>query len=48
VVAVDFGALSREINSAPMHPGAGSGPLVAAAAAWERLATPASYAALSG
>jgi PPE-repeat protein len=39
VVAVDFGALPPEINSGLMYAGAGSGPLVAAAAAWEALAS---------
>jgi PPE-repeat protein len=35
---VDFGVLAPEINSGRMYAGAGSGSLVAAAAAWEALA----------
>jgi PPE-repeat protein len=35
---VDFGVLAPEINSGRMYAGAGSGPLVAAAAAWQALA----------
>ncbi|AKN17928.1 PPE family protein [Mycobacterium haemophilum DSM 44634] len=35
---MDFAALPPEINSARMYVGPGSGPLVAAAAAWEELA----------
>ncbi|MGO9744599.1 MAG: PPE domain-containing protein, partial [Mycobacterium sp.] len=34
----DFGALPPEINSGRMYVGAGSGPLLAAAAAWDDLA----------
>ncbi|WP_118915186.1 PPE family protein [Mycobacterium shigaense] len=34
----DFGALPPEINSGRMYVGAGSGPLLAAAAAWDELA----------
>jgi PPE-repeat protein len=34
----DFGALPPEINSARMHAGPGSGPLLACAAAWDALA----------
>ncbi|BBX61510.1 PPE family protein [Mycobacterium saskatchewanense] len=46
----DFGALPPEINSGRMYVGAGSGPLLAAAAAWDDLAaelqsTAASYGA---
>jgi PPE-repeat protein len=46
---LDFGALPPEINSGRMYVGAGSGPLLAAAAAWDELAaelqsTAASYA----
>jgi PPE-repeat protein len=44
---VDFGALSPEINSGRMYAGAGSGPLVAAAAAWEGLASQLGSAATS-
>jgi PPE-repeat protein len=36
---LDFGALPPEINSGRMYAGAGSGPLAAAAAAWEGLAS---------
>jgi PPE-repeat protein len=36
---MDFGALPPEINSGRMYAGAGSGPLVAAAAAWQGLAS---------
>jgi PPE-repeat protein len=35
----DFGALPPEINSGRMYVGAGSGPMLAAAAAWDDLAT---------
>jgi PPE-repeat protein len=35
---LDFGALPPEINSGRMYVGAGAGPLLAAAAAWEQLA----------
>ncbi|MGH3554526.1 MAG: PPE family protein, partial [Mycobacterium sp.] len=35
---MDFGALQPEINSARMYAGAGSGPLLAAASAWDGLA----------
>jgi PPE-repeat protein len=35
---LDFGALPPEINSGRMYVGAGSGPLLAAAAAWDELA----------
>src|ERR1700733_179404 len=45
--AVDFGALPPEINSGRMYAGAGSGPLAAAAAAWEGLASPLGSAATS-
>jgi PPE-repeat protein len=36
---LDFGALPPEINSGRMYVGPGSGPLLAAAAAWDELAT---------
>jgi PPE-repeat protein len=36
---LDFGALPPEINSGRMYVGAGSGPMLAAAAAWDDLAT---------
>src|ERR1700740_1210046 len=36
---LDFGALPPEINAGRMYVGAGSGPLLAAAAAWDELAT---------
>jgi PPE-repeat protein len=35
----DFGALPPEVNSGRMYVGAGSGPMLAAAAAWDELAT---------
>lgn len=35
---IDYGALPPEINSARMYAGAGSGPMLAAAAAWDVLA----------
>ncbi|WP_157011510.1 PPE family protein, partial [Mycobacterium celatum] len=35
---MDFGALPPEINSARMYAGPGSGPMLAAAAAWQELA----------
>src|ERR1700691_1469421 len=44
---VDFGALPPEINSGRMYAGAGSGPLVAAAASWEGLASELGSAATS-
>jgi PPE-repeat protein len=45
--AVDFGALPPEINSGRMYAGAGSGSLLAAAAAWEGLASQLGSAATS-
>ncbi|WP_068187554.1 PPE family protein [Mycobacterium sp. UM_CSW] len=36
---LDFGALPPEINSGRMYVGAGSGPMLAASAAWDELAT---------
>jgi PPE-repeat protein len=44
---VDFGALPPEINSGRMYAGAGSGSLVAAAAAWQGLASQLGSAATS-
>jgi PPE-repeat protein len=44
---VDFGALPPEINSGLMYAGAGSGPLVGAAASWEGLASELGSAATS-
>ncbi|BBY03931.1 PPE family protein [Mycobacterium seoulense] len=41
----DFGALPPEINSGRMYTGPGSGPMLAAAAAWDELATELSTAA---
>ena len=35
---LDFGALPPEVNSGRMYVGAGSGPMLAAAAAWDSLA----------
>ncbi|WP_301147743.1 PPE domain-containing protein, partial [Mycobacterium simiae] len=35
---MDFGALPPEVNSGRMYVGAGAGPLLAAAAAWDELA----------
>jgi PPE-repeat protein len=46
-MSVDFGALPPEINSGLMYAGAGSGPLVAAAAAWQGLASQLGSAATS-
>lgn len=46
-VLVDFGLLPPEINSGRMYSGVGSVPLVAAAAAWEGLATELRSMALS-
>ncbi|MGH3541561.1 MAG: PPE family protein [Mycobacterium sp.] len=42
---MDFGALPPEINSARMYSGPGSGPMMAAAAAWDALAAQLSYTA---
>jgi PPE-repeat protein len=44
---MDFGALPPEINSGRMYMGAGSGPLVVAASAWDGLAASLSSAASS-
>jgi PPE-repeat protein len=44
---LDFGALPPEINSGRMYVGAGSGPMLAAAAAWDELAADLQSAASS-
>ncbi|MGE2817420.1 PPE family protein [Mycobacterium heidelbergense] len=44
---MDFAALPPEINSGRMHAGAGSGPMLASAAAWEGLAAELSSVATS-
>ena len=44
---LDFGALPPEINSGRMYVGAGSGPMLAAAAAWDSLAADLQSAASS-
>ena len=44
---LDFAALPPEVNSGRMYAGAGAGPLVAAAAAWDELASELSSAATS-
>jgi PPE-repeat protein len=44
---MDFGALPPEFNSGRMYVGAGSGPLLAAAAAWDGLASELSVAVTS-
>jgi PPE-repeat protein len=44
---MDFGALPPEVNSGLMYVGAGAGPLVAAAGAWDGLASELSSAATS-
>lgn len=44
---MDFGALPPEINSARMYAGAGAAPMMAAAAAWHRLAVELSTTAAS-
>ena len=44
---MDFGALPPEVNSGLMYAGAGSGPMVAAAAAWDGLAAELGSAATS-
>jgi PPE-repeat protein len=46
-MAVDFGTIPPEINSARMYAGAGSGPLLAAASAWNGLAAELRSTALS-
>lgn len=47
IMMVDFGALPPEINSARMYSGAGSAPLLSAAAAWDGLAAELRSAATS-
>jgi len=42
---MDFAALPPEVNSGLMYAGPGSGPIIAAAASWDRLATEVSSAA---
>ncbi|MGH3553089.1 MAG: PPE family protein, partial [Mycobacterium sp.] len=42
---MDFGALPPEINSGRMYSGPGSGPMLAAAAAWDGLAAELGFAA---
>jgi PPE-repeat protein len=42
---MDFAALPPEVNSGLMYTGPGSGPIIAAAASWDRLATEVSSAA---
>lgn len=44
---MDFAMLPPEVNSGRMYAGAGSGPLMAAAAAWDGLAAELSSAAAS-
>ena len=44
---IDFGALPPEINSGRMYTGPGSGPMVAAAEAWDGLAAEMHSAAAS-
>src|ERR1700689_5972990 len=39
VMKMDFGAFPPEINSGRMYTGPGAGPMLAAAAAWDDLAT---------
>ncbi|GFG97712.1 hypothetical protein MTIM_35910 [Mycobacterium timonense] len=46
-VMIDFGALPPEINSARMYSGAGSAPMLSAAAAWDTLAAELRSAATS-
>ncbi|WP_131810851.1 PPE domain-containing protein, partial [Mycobacterium intracellulare] len=44
---MDYGALPPEVNSGRMYVGAGAGPMLAAAAAWDGLATDLYIAAAS-
>ncbi|MBI2696767.1 PPE domain-containing protein, partial [Mycobacterium nebraskense] len=41
----DFGALPPEVNSGRMYAGPGSGPLMAASAAWDEIAAEVATAA---
>lgn len=47
VLAIDFGALPPEVNSAKMYSGPGAGPMIDASAAWDGLASQLSSAAAS-
>lgn len=47
MIVMDFAALPPEVNSARMYAGSGSAPLIAAASAWDELASELSWAANS-
>ena len=47
IPAVDFAVLPPEVNSGRMYSGAGSGPMLAAASAWNALAAELRSTALS-
>lgn len=47
MIGMDYALLPPEVNSARMYSGAGAGPMVAAAAAWDRLASMLGSAAAS-